>query len=216
MARLGKYVAVASIACVITLLIYDANTTKNLSTNHTASDDTQSTQLADSSSAQNAITGSADALSSAIPPDSFRGIKWDSELPSIKRLHRTAMIGCASISEQTSFETIMPCSHMHIDTDDIDSFDQRENVPPFLDVTVSEQMFTWSHQKFWSGEFFLQNKSDLSKLKRQLVSRYGSPTFENNSLPVTKWRWSTPNRNLSIQLYADNHGVVSVLFTQDE
>jgi hypothetical protein len=166
--------------------------------------------------AQQAITGSADALSSATPPESFRDIEWDSELPSIAQLRGTAMKGCAFINEQTNFETTSPCSHMHIDTDDIESFDQHENVPPFLGAAVSEQMLTWSHQKFWSGEVFLQNASEFSKVRQQLIATYGSPTFENSSLHVTKWRWSTSDRQLSIQLYTDDHGIVSLLFTQDD
>lgn len=208
-----KYIAIALVVVVIALLIYGANSTKTASTNQTLSGDTQP---GDASATQSTITGSADALSPATPPDSFRGIKWDSKLPSIARLRKTAMKGCASVREQTTIQTTLPCSHMHIDTDDIDLFDQHENIPPLFDVAVSEQMFTWSYRKFWSGQIFLQNESDISKLRQHLISSYGPPTFENNSLRVTKWKWATPTRKVSIQLYTDNHGVVSLLLTQDE
>jgi hypothetical protein len=80
------------------------------------------------------------------PPDSFRGIKWGSALPSVQKLRETALKGCAAVVERKAFaDTHPPCSHMHIDTDDMELFGQRENVPPIFDVPVSEQLLEWSH-----------------------------------------------------------------------
>lgn len=162
------------------------------------------------------ITGSADDLSTAAPPDSFRGMKWNSKLPPTSRLLRTAMKGCTSITVQEGFNATAPCSRVHIDTDDIELFDQRENVPPFYGVTVSEQMFTWSYKKLWSGQIILKNESDLSKLRQRLIAQYGQPTFENPSLRITKWKWGSLDQKLSMQLFVDNHNVVSFSVSQEE
>ena len=73
-------------------------------------------------------------------PDSFRGITWDSALPSIQKLRETALRGCAAVVEQKNFTDTPPCSHMHILTDDMDLFSQRRNVPPIYGVSASEQL----------------------------------------------------------------------------
>ena len=84
-------------------------------------------------------------------PNSFRGIAWDSALPSVQKLRETVLKGCPSIAEQKNFTDTPPCSHMHNATDDMEEFTQRRNVPPIYDVSVSEQSLQWSHRKFWSG-----------------------------------------------------------------
>ncbi|MGH6839494.1 MAG: hypothetical protein ACREDT_11980 [Methylocella sp.] len=115
------------------------------------------------------------------PPDSFRGIKWGSALPSALKLRETALKGCTAIIEQKDFTSRQLCSHMHIDTDDMDLFGLRQNVPPIFGVPVSEQMLDWSHRKFWSAEVFIHNyrEADLAKLRAALIDHYGPPTFKN-------------------------------------
>jgi len=134
------------------------------------------------------------------PPDAFRGIKWDSVLPSTQKLRDTVLQSCAAIVEQKNFTDSPPCSHMHIDTDDMELFSQRRNVPPIFGVAVSEQLLTWSHRKFWSGQAFILDYSDpdLAKLQVALKDQYGNPTFTNEGLHLTKWQW--PDRKLEIQL----------------
>jgi hypothetical protein len=137
------------------------------------------------------------------PPDSFRGIKWGSALPSIQKLRGTALKGCTAVVEQKNFTDTPPCSHMHIDTDDIELFTQRQNVPPIFDVPVSEQLLEWSERKFWSGEVFIYNykESDLAKLRAMLTDQYGKPTFNNEQLRLTKWSW--PNKKIEIRFSFD-------------
>ena len=89
------------------------------------------------------------------PPDSFRGLKWDSALPNFKRLRETALKGCVAIVEEENLNDTRPCTHSHTDTDDMDMFIQRQNVSPIFDVPVSEQLVTWSHKKFWAGSAFI-------------------------------------------------------------
>lgn len=172
----------------------------------------------DTTKATNApqIVGSADATSSSNPPDSFRGVKWDSTLPSIAKLRNTVMKGCAAIPAVTDFKATLPCSHTHIDTDDVEMFDQKQNAPQFLGVDVSEQILSWSYKKFWSGELYSPNESDYEKFRQQLITEYGPPTFENRSLQITKWMWAAQPRKVVIQLYLDNQHTVSLLFTQED
>jgi hypothetical protein len=134
------------------------------------------------------------------PPDAFRGIRWDSALPPTQKLKETALKGCPAIIEQKNFTDTPPCSHMHIDTDDMELFTQRRNVPPIFGVAVSEQLLTWSHRRFWAGQDFIRDysDSDLTKLHAALVDQYGNPTFSNEGLHLTKWQW--PDKKLEIQL----------------
>jgi tetratricopeptide (TPR) repeat protein len=134
------------------------------------------------------------------PPDSFRGIKWNSALPTIRQLRETAMKSCAAIVEQKNIVDSAPCSRMHISTDNMEVFAQRQNVPPIFDVPVSEQAFTWSEGKFWMGEVYIYDytESDLAKLNAALINQYGQPTFKNEQVHLTKWTW--PNEKLAIIL----------------
>jgi hypothetical protein len=92
---------------------------------------------------------------------------------------------------------------MHIDTDDIDLFTQRQHVAPLFGVPVSEQLLTWSYRKFWSGEVFIHNytDADLAKLRATLVNQYGPPTLDDTEHHRTEWNWS--NENLMIRLSFD-------------
>jgi hypothetical protein len=137
------------------------------------------------------------------PPDAFRGIKWHSVLPSVQALQRTGLKGCVTVVEQKNIVDAPSCSHMHIDTDDMDLFTQRTNVAPIFNVSVSEQLLTWSHRRFWSGEVFIYDyrESDLEKLRSALVAHYGTPTFVNERMRITKWSW--PNKKLEIMLTFD-------------
>jgi tetratricopeptide (TPR) repeat protein len=137
------------------------------------------------------------------PPDSFRGIKWNSALPSIRQLRETAMKSCAAIVEQTNSIDSAPCSHMHISTDNMELFAQRQDVPPIFGVPVSEQLLTWSQRKFWMGQIFIYDYSeaDSAKLNVALIDQYGQPTFKNDRLHLTKWTW--PDKKLEISLSFD-------------
>jgi hypothetical protein len=92
-----------------------------------------------------AITSSVITRSS--PPEDFRSVKWGASLPPMAKLRETVLTGCSKIVEQKNFTDTSPCAHMHGDTDDMDMFSQRQNVPPIFDVRVSEQLFVWSEKK---------------------------------------------------------------------
>lgn len=149
------------------------------------------------------FTASPAHAASNKPPNDFRGIKWDSVLSSIARLRKTVLKGCIAVVEQTDFTSTPPCSHMHIDTDDMDLFAQRQNVAPFFGVSVSEQLLSWSYGKFWSGEVFIHNykDADLVKLRAALMRQYGPPTSDDTEHHRTEWDW--PNDNLMIRLSFD-------------
>jgi hypothetical protein len=137
------------------------------------------------------------------PPDSFRGIKWDSALPPTQKLRETALMGCGAIVEQKNFTDTPPCSHVHIDKDDIELFTQRRSVPSIFDVPVSEQLLMWSHGKFWSGQVFIKDykEADLAKLRMALMDRYGEPTFANEQLHLTKWTWTSKKLDIILSFH---------------
>jgi hypothetical protein len=137
------------------------------------------------------------------PPDDFRGIKWGSALPTVRNLRETVMKGCTAIVEQKNVTDAPACSHLHVDTDDMELFTQRQNIPLIFNVPVSEQLLMWSERKFWSGEVFIHNykDADLAKLRAALIARYGQPTFSNENLHITKWSW--PDKKIEISLSFD-------------
>ena len=125
------------------------------------------------------------------PPEDFRGIKWGATLPPKAKLRETVLRGCSKIVELKLISDTAPCSHSHTDTDDIDDFGQAQNVPPFLGVRVSSQLFTWSEKRFWSGHMFIYNYSDteLTTLRAALVERYGPPHFTSPYTRTDQWTW---------------------------
>jgi hypothetical protein len=149
------------------------------------------------------LTASPAFAANDTPPDAFRGIKWDSRLPSIPRLQKTVLKGCVTVLEQQNFTDTPPCSHVHIDTDDMDLFTQRRNAAPLFGVPVSEQLLSWSYKKFWSGEAFIHNykDTDLATLRAALIRQYGVPTIEDTEQHRTEWDW--PNDKLMIRLTFD-------------
>jgi hypothetical protein len=149
------------------------------------------------------LTASPAHAASNIPPEGFRGIKWDSALPSTPRSRKTTLKGCGTVVEQENFTDTPPCSHMHLDGDDMDLFTQRQNVAPLFGVPVSEQLLSWSYKKFWSGQVFIHNykDTDLTTLRAALIRQYGSPTLDNAEQHRTEWNW--PNDNIMIRLSFD-------------
>jgi len=133
------------------------------------------------------------------PPDSFRGIKWDSVLPSRKELQQSVLKGCGKIVERSNFTDRPQCWHAHGDADDMDMFAQSRNVTPFLGVSVSEQLPSWSYKKFWSGEVFIHNykDTDLAQLRAALISEYGSPTLDEYRW--TEWNWRHANLKIILR-----------------
>jgi hypothetical protein len=185
------------------LILWAASTIIALIASLTGKPTTPVRPVSDSQSAGPNETSVAKAFSRHSPPDSFRGVRWGSTLPSNRRLQETVLKGCTAIVEKRNFTDSPPCSHMHIDTDDMDLFAQREKVPPLFDVSASEQVLEWSGRKFWAGEVFIFNyrESDLAKLRATLKNQYGEPTFNNEQLHLTKWSW--PEKKLQIQLSFD-------------
>lgn len=209
--RAAKYVVGVFVLLFIGLLIGGNNPDK---TNLLGQRTVGGTQTVDA--APGGVVGSAEAVSSTKSPSGFREINWKSALPSVAKLRATAMKGCAIIKEDADFQKNLPCSYSHIETDDIMMFDQKENVPPFLGIAVSEQILDWSNNRFWSGQVFSKNESDYIGFQRVLTSEYGPPTFENPQLHITRWRWRTPAVQVGIQLYLDPQHTVSLLVTRED
>jgi len=128
------------------------------------------------------------------PPQDFRGIKWGDPLPQKRRLQETVLRGCPAIIEQKLLRDTPPCSHTHIETDDMDLFGQPQNVPPFFGVRVSSQLFVWSEKQFWAGHIFIYNYSDieLTTLRTALVEKFGQPQITSTESRMDQWLWRNP------------------------
>lgn len=132
------------------------------------------------------------------PPNSFRGIKWDSPVPPLQTLRETAFKGCAAFVDQAISDAPI-CEHDHIDNDN--SYAQGKNVAPMFGLPVSAQLLTWRNNKFDSGTIFIHNykELDLVTINKYLLQEYGPPTFTNEDFHVKKWRW--PEKRIEVSFY---------------
>jgi hypothetical protein len=125
------------------------------------------------------------------PPADFRGIKWGAALPSKAKLRATVFRGCARIVERELPSDTLPCSHSHIETDDMDLFGQTKNVPPIFGVRVSAQLLEWSEKRFWHSHIYIYNYTDaeLTTLRAALVGRFGPPDRTSANARMDQWVW---------------------------
>jgi hypothetical protein len=125
------------------------------------------------------------------PPADFRGIKWGATLPPKAKLLATVSRGCPRIVEQQLPSDTIPCSHSHIDTDDMDLFAQNKDVPPLFGVRVSAQLLEWSEKRFWDGHVFIYNytEAELTALRAALVGRFGPPDRGSANERMDQWLW---------------------------
>ncbi|MES2674347.1 MAG: hypothetical protein V4660_08905 [Pseudomonadota bacterium] len=109
-------------------------------------------------------------------PNGFRGLKWGSAPSSnLKKL-----------SGPTSDGTTMyiPSS--------------QKSLPPFFTIAVSEEAYSFSHGKFYSGSLWLEGKENLEIVKASLIKELGKPTFENEKMRIWKWKW--PSSKIEVSL----------------
>jgi hypothetical protein len=149
------------------------------------------------------------------PPRDFRGIKWGAALPSKARLLATVLRGCPNIAEVELLKgsDIIPCTHSHITTDDMDLFAQSQNVLSMYGVRASTQLLEWSYRRFWAGHIFIYNYNDteLNTLRNALLTRFGPPHLSTSDGKTYQWIWRS--QKLLVNFLCDpvaKHSVVSL------
>lgn len=70
---------------------------------------------------------------------------------------------------------------------------------PLFDFPVREELYSFVHGKFYSGDAFLDGEPDLQKVKATLISKFGNPTFVNERLKLYQWKW--PKDQIEVRLY---------------
>jgi hypothetical protein len=70
---------------------------------------------------------------------------------------------------------------------------------PLFDIPVTEEDYSFSHGKFYSGDAYLDGEINLQKMKAALIKTFGQPSFANESLKMWKWPKSAVEVHLSYQ-----------------
>jgi hypothetical protein len=111
------------------------------------------------------------------PPKGFRTLKWGAA-PSggLKKL-------MGPTSDGTSMYTPAP----------------GKKLPPFFDIPVAEEGYSFTRGRFFSGSVWLDGQPNLEKMKTALSKEYGPPTFANEQSYIWKWKW--PSKKIEVQLY---------------
>jgi len=62
---------------------------------------------------------------------------------------------------------------------------------PLFDIPVREENYSFIHGKFYAANAYLDGEPNLQKMKATLISKFGNPTFANESRKIYKWKWPT-------------------------
>jgi hypothetical protein len=82
---------------------------------------------------------------------------------------------------------------------------------PLFEISVAEEDYSFVHGKFYQGDVYLDGEANFQKMKTVLFSKFGNPTFTNESLRIYKWKW--PKQNIEMTLsYQLKFARTSVLF----
>lgn len=125
-------------------------------------------------------------------PKEFRGMKWGATtISNLKKLSGPTSDGVV---------TYIPSN--------------QKPLSPFLNVTVSEEAYFFSHGKFYSGSLWFEGKDNLEKLKTNLVGEFGKPSFENEKMNIWKWKWPSSKVEISLS-YQVKFSKSTVSFTNN-
>ncbi len=69
---------------------------------------------------------------------------------------------------------------------------------PLLGLPVSEEAYSFTHGKFYSGSAWLDGRANFEKAKAELLKTYGEPAFSNPNLELYKWKW--PGSKVEVHL----------------
>ena len=70
---------------------------------------------------------------------------------------------------------------------------------PLFDIPVTEEAYSYTRGKFFSGSVWLDGQANLEKMKAALSKEYGPPSFANEQSYLWKWKW--PSKKIEVHLY---------------
>ena len=73
-----------------------------------------------------------------------------------------------------------------------------KTLPPLFGLPVSEEAYSFSRGKFYSGSAWFDGRENFTKVKAALFKEFGQPAFANENTSVWKWKW--PNSKIEVQL----------------
>ena len=111
------------------------------------------------------------------PPSGFRNLDWDAPPP--KRLKKYS-------------ETTDDGLSMYIP-------ESMDNLPLLFGVSPVEEAYSFEFDKFYSGHAWFDGELNFHKIKAALTAAFGPPSFTNERLQISKWKWSKPR--IEIQFY---------------
>ncbi len=73
-----------------------------------------------------------------------------------------------------------------------------KTLQPLFEVQVSEEAYSFSNGKFYSGSAWLDGQGNFEKMKAALIKAYGQPSFVNEGLSLWNWKW--PGSQIEVHL----------------
>jgi hypothetical protein len=90
-----------------------------------------------------------------------------------------------------------------------------EALLPIFDLIPVEEAYSFEHQKFYEGHVWFAGETSYIKLKAAIKSTFGQPSFENESLNISKWKF--PGSGVEIHLhYQASHQKSTLTYTNSE
>lgn len=72
------------------------------------------------------------------------------------------------------------------------------SLAPFLGVPVSEEMYSFSENRFCSGTVWIDGLANHEAIRRNVARAYGPPSFSNEDRAFWKWEWQSSNVEIQI------------------
>jgi hypothetical protein len=73
-----------------------------------------------------------------------------------------------------------------------------EPLEELLGIGVFEEAYSFSENRFYSGDAWLDGYDSYEKAKKAICAQYGPPTFVNEKLFILRWKW--PDEGIEISL----------------
>jgi len=87
-----------------------------------------------------------------------------------------------------------------------------DNLLPIFDLVPVEEAYAFEHQKFYEGHVWIDGPDNFTRLRTSLKSTFGAPSFENEKLNISKWRFSGTGIEIHLH-YQVNHQKSTLTYT---
>jgi len=90
-----------------------------------------------------------------------------------------------------------------------------ETLLPIFDLIPVEEAYSFEHQKFYEGHLWFDGETSYTKLKAALKSTFGQPSFENESLNISRWKFFGSGVEIHLH-YQASHQKATLTYTNSE